>query len=94
MGVSKQQESLEISENGFVSLFRKYKKFTKINSEILASFVKRITVYSSRNIEIEWKFKDELIELVNLAMEKGIELFFNEQDTFEIPPKGSHRDVF
>ena len=92
--VSKQQESLEISENGFVSLFRKYKKFTKINSEILASFVKRITVYSSRNIEIEWKFKDELIELVNLAMEKGIELFFNEQDSFEIPPKGSYRNVF
>lgn len=91
---SKQQESLEISENGFVSLFRKYKKFTKINSDILNLFVKKITVYSSRSIEIEWKFRDELIELVNLAMQKGIELSFNEQDTFEIPPKGSHRDAF
>ena len=91
---SKQQESLEISENGFVSLFRKYKKFTKINSDILNLFVKKITVYSSRSIEIEWKFRDELIELVNLAIQKGIELSFNEQDTFEIPPKGSHRDVF
>lgn len=91
---SKQQETLEISENGFVSLFRKYKKFTKINSDILNLFVKKITVYSSRSIEIEWKFRDELIELVNLAIQKGIELSFNEQDTFEIPPKGSHRDVF
>ena len=34
-----------------------------------------------------------VIELVNMAQEKGIELVMNEQNTLELPPKGSHRNI-
>ena len=83
----------EMEKNLFIELFKKYKKFTKLNREILETFVKKITVYSSKNLEIEWNFKDDLIELVNMAQEKGIELVMNEQNTLELPPKGSHRNI-
>lgn len=83
----------EMEKNLFIELFKKYKKFTKLNREILETFVKKITVYSSKSLEIEWNFKDDLIELVNMAQEKGIELVMNEQNTLELPPKGSHRNI-
>lgn len=83
----------EMEKNLFVELFKKHKKFTKLNREILETFVKKITVYSSKSLEIEWKFKDDLIELVNMAQEKGIELVMDEQNTLELPPKGSHRNI-
>lgn len=83
----------EIENNNFIKLFKKHKKFTKLNREIMETFVKKITIYSSKSIEIEWKFKDDLFDLVNLAQEKGIELTMNEQNTFELPPKGSHRNI-
>ncbi len=83
----------EMEKNLFIELFKKYKKFTKLNREILETFVKKITVYSSKSLEIEWNFNDDLIELVNMAQEKGIELVMNEQNTLELPPKGSHRNI-
>lgn len=83
----------EMEKNLFIELFKKYKKFTKLNREILETFVKKITVYSSKSLEIEWNFKDDLIELVNMAQEKGIELVMNEQNTLVLPPKGSHRNI-
>lgn len=83
----------EMEKNLFIELFKKYKKFTKLNREILETFVKKITVYSSKSLEIEWNFKDDLIELVNMAQEKGIEVVMNEQNTLELPPKGSHRNI-
>ena len=38
--------------------------FTELTQEVVDRFVKRIVVYDERNLEVEWKFSEELPEEV------------------------------
>ena len=38
--------------------------FTELTQEVVDKFVKRIVVYDERNLEVEWKFSEELPEEV------------------------------
>jgi len=38
--------------------------FTELTKEVVDKFVKRIVVYDERNLEVEWKFSEDLPEKV------------------------------
>ena len=38
--------------------------FTELTQEVVDKFVKRIVVYDERNLEVEWKFSEDLPEKV------------------------------
>ena len=53
--------------------FHKYASFDKLNKEIANTFIKRITCYADKRLEIEYTFDVELSDLICLVKEREAE---------------------
>ena len=64
--VNKERERLNglLSSGKWISDLKKYKSSKKLTQEIVDAFVKRITVYPDKNIEIQWAYCDKMSELL------------------------------
>lgn len=57
----------EIELPGWLEDFKKYGNITKLERKIVVTLIERITVYSKKEIEITFRYADEIQELVNIA---------------------------
>ena len=64
--VNKERERLNrlLSSGKWIADLKKYKSSKKLTQEIVDAFVKRITVYPDKNIEIQWAFSDKMSEIL------------------------------
>ena len=55
----------------WLSDFLKGKKLEFLTKEVVSSYVKKITLYEDKRIEVEFKFQDELVKLAH-ELEEGM----------------------
>ena len=56
------------------TIVEKYKNFDNLTEEIIQSFISKVRVYSDERLEICFRFKDELDELIQVIEERRDEI--------------------
>lgn len=57
------------SVHPWIEDFKSYRNIVSLNREILVTLVRRITVYSKDSIKIEFRYADEMEEMLEYALE-------------------------
>lgn len=69
--VNKQREKLDrlLTAGKWIADLKKYKGCKKLTQEIVDAFVKTITVYPDKKIEIKWNYSDKECEIMSIITE-------------------------